>query len=402
MAQNPGSTVGEEAQIGGKTYIWDGDKWTLGSVDTEIKTGNVSLSKDLDDTGEIVVDTDGYPITLGISNQSLANEYYYTAAEWLKSRSRTVEESEVNLSNPTKTLLQSVPIGSDGYPLPNGYDTQLDANNYFAQATTWLRENGGGGGDGTILIQPNVPDVTQYSEGTLWVDEDTYDLFVLSGGQWIDLTALPDMTDYVKDVDLQFILQEYLRKRDAVDQYYPLERMAHVIQPNGSFRVHLGDGAELDNYVKRIIDLERTAIHLQDQVDNLGGTGEVPPDTAHPDGQYIYIGAGSNDPGDGNWSASYQIDSWNQLTTMYIAETDLDGQYFDWATWSGKFVQAYRYNGDPEVGADFSCSCVFRVNSVQDRGDFCTVNLAVQTGTDRGKLGIGEYFTFEIVDEGTF
>ena len=274
-----------------------------------------------------------------------------------------------------------------------GDTTQINGVDYTWDGVSWEK--------GSNLINSNLPDPALFNDGEFWVDSDTYDLFVLSSGQWIDLTALPDMSDYVKDNDLQFILQEYLRKRDAVDQYYPLERMAHVIQPNGSFRVHLGDGAELDNYVKRIIDLERATIHLQDQITDLGGDGEVPPDAAHPDGQYIYIGAGSNDPREGNWSASYTIDSWNQLSTMYISETDLDGQYFDWATWAGKFVQAYRYEGNANTGADYSCSCVFRINSVTDRGDFCTISLSVQTGSDKGKLGIGEYFTFEIVDEGT-
>ena len=307
-----------------------------------------------------------------------------------------MDTTSISLANPTRSALQAIAPGPDGYPLPDGAVTQSNANDYLVQATDWLRLH-----KSEVIIQSGVPDVTLYNDGALWVDVDTYDMFVLSGGQWIDLTALPDMSDYVKDNDLQFILQEYLRKRDAIDQYYPVDRMVHVIEPNGSFKLHLADGQELDNYVKRIIDLERGMIHVQDQIDNLGGTGEVPPDASHPDGQYIFIGAGSANPGDGNWSSSYLINSWDQLSTLYISETDLDGQIFNWANYSGEFVQAYRYIGNPHVGADYSCSCVFRVNSVNDRGDFCTVSLSVQPGTERGILGIGEYFTFEIVDEGT-
>ncbi len=345
MSLDPGTIQGEEVQVGSKTYVWDGIKWNL------------------------------------------------------KSTAAVVSTLDVQLSNPITYRSGRLNLDADGYPDATGLTTQSGANEYMQVATDWLKANGGG--DGTILIQPNLPDVNQYTEGTLWVDEDTFDLFVLSNGQWIDLTALPDMSDYVKDNDLQFQLNEYLKKRDAIDQYYSVERMIHLIQPNGSFKLHLGDGAELDNYVKRLIDLERGMIHVQDQIDILGGSGEVPPDTTHPDGQYIYTGAGSSDPGEGNWSASYLIDSWSQLGTMYISETDLDGQNFDWGNWTGRFVQVYRYNGDPHTNADYSCSCVFRINSVTDRGDFCTLSLSVETGTDKGKLGIGEYFTFEIVDEGT-
>jgi hypothetical protein len=274
-----------------------------------------------------------------------------------------------------------------------GDTTQINGVDYTWDGVSWEK--------GSNLIDSNLPNPALFNDGEFWVDSDTYDLFVLSNGQWIDLTALPDMSDYVKDNDLQFILQEYLRKRDAIDQYYPVERMVHLIQPNGTFGVHLGDGAELDNYIRRIIDLERATIHIQDQIDTLGGSGEVPPDAAHPAGQYNYIGAGSNDPGEGNWSASYQITSWNQLSTMYVSETDLDGQIFEWANYTNEFVQVYRYVGNPSQGADYSCSCVFKINSVVDRGDFDTINLSVQAGTEKGNLNIGDYFTFELVDEGT-
>jgi hypothetical protein len=178
--------------------------------------------------------------------------------------------------------------------------------------------------------------------------------------------------------------------------------MLHFIQPNGTFRLHLGDGAELDNYVTRLIEAERGIIHLQDQIDNLGGDGEIPPDTAHPGGQYILSGGLAGAVAAGYWAYAYNgIDSWSQINTFYISETDLDGDDIQWSNHIGEFIQVHRYNGNPNTDADFSCSAVYKINSVNDLGTYDTLNVVLQTGTDQGVLGVGEYSTFEIIEEGT-
>ena len=347
MALDPGTIQGEEVQVGSKTYIWDGIKWNLKAVET-------------------VVDT-----------------------------------LHVQLSNPLSYRSGRLNLDADGYPEPDGLTTQSGANEYMQVATDWLKENGGG--EGTILIQSSTPDVTQYEDGTLWVDTDTYDLFVLSGGQWIDLTALPNMSDYVKDSDLQFTLNEYLRKRDAFDTYYPLSSMIHFLQPNGTFKVHLGDGAELDNIITRLIDAERDIIHIQGQIDGLGGDGETPPDANHPGGQYVFGDGFSGTVVDGMWHTAYDgITTWNQIYTFYIADLDLEGDNTSWDQHVGDFVQVHRYIDNPHTGADFSSSAVYRINSVNDQGSFDTINVSLQDGTARGTISPGQYFTFEIIEEGTF
>ena len=343
MALNPGSIQGEEIDVGSKTDVWDGVKWNLKTASSVVKT------------------------------------------------------LDVQLSNPITYRSGRLNVGPDGYPEPQGLTTQSGANEYILTATDWLRLH-----KSEVIIQSGLPNKDDYNDGALWVDTDTFDMFVLSGDQWIDLTALPDMTDYVKDSELQFILQEYLRKRDAYDQYYPVERMLHFIQPNGSFRLHLGDGAELDNIFTRLIDIERGIIHLQDQIDDLGGDGEIPPDTAHPGGQYILSGGLSGSVSAGYWAYAYNgITSWEQINTFYISETDVDGDNIQWKNHAGEFVQVHRYDGNPHTGSDFTCSAVYKINSVNDIGTYDTLNVTLQAGTGQGVIGVGEYFTFEIIEEGT-
>ena len=344
MALNPGTIQGEEVEVGSKTYVWDGVKWTLKSVSAG-----------------------------------------------------SIETLDVKLSNPVTYRSGRLNLAPDGYPEAQGLTTQSGANELLLTATDWLKLH-----KSEVLIQSGLPDKNDYNDGALWVDVDTFDMFVLSGDQWIDLTALPDMTDYVKDSELSFILQEYLRKRDAFDQYYPVERFLHFIQPNGSFRLHLGDGTELDNIFTRLIDAERDIIHIQDQIDNLGGDGETPPDTAHPGGQYILSGGLAGAVAAGYWAYAYNgITSWSQITTFYISETDLEGDDLQWKNHIGEFIQVHRYIGNPHTGMDFSCSAVFKINSVTDIGNYNTLNVALEPGTDQGVLGVGEYFTFEIIEEGT-
>lgn len=153
MALDPGLVPGETTEVGGKTYIWDGQKWSVESTRKVVQSGDVILSN---------------PIT--------------------------VKSNRLNYL-------------PDGYPEAIGLTTQSNANEYFAEATEWLKDNGGGG---SILIQSDLPDPNDYTEGTLWVDEDSYDLFVLSGGQWIDLIALPDLSDYVKESEFEDAVKEIL------------------------------------------------------------------------------------------------------------------------------------------------------------------------------------------------
>ena len=334
----------------------------------------------------------------GDTTQINGVEYTWDGVSWDKTHSNdTVDTSDVLLTNPTRAAFEAVEQGLDLYPDTSGATTQEDANNLFVEISDWLRLH-----KSEVIIQSGLPDHLLYNDGALWVDTDTYDMFVLTGTQWIDLTALPDMTDYVKDSELSFILQEYLRKRDAFDQYYPVERFLHFIQPNGSFRLHLGDGTELDNIFTRLIDAERDIIHIQDQIDNLGGDGETPPDTAHPGGQYILSGGLAGAVAAGYWAYAYNgITSWSQVNTFYISETDLEGDDLQWKNHIGEFIQVHRYIGNPHTGMDFSCSAVFKINSVTDIGNYNTLNVALEPGTDQGVLGVGEYFTFEIIEEGT-
>ena len=345
MAISPGANIGDTTVIGGVEYEWDGEKWNM------VPTGIVG----------------------------------------------TLDTSEIALANPTRAKFDAIEQGVDLYPDTTGLTTQEDANNILVEITDWLRLH-----KSEVIIQSGLPDHTLYNDGALWVDTDTYDMFVLTGTQWIDLTALPDMTDYVKDTDMAFALSLYLRKQDAIDTYYPVERLLHFIKPNGSFRLHLGDGAELDNIFTRLIEAERGIIHLQDQIDNLGGDGELPPDTAHPGGQYILSGGLSGAVAAGYWAYAYNgIQSWDQITTFYISETDLDGDNIQWTNHIGEFIQVHRYKGNPNTDADFTCSAVYKINSVNDLGTYDTLNVVLQAGTDQGSLGVGEYFTFEIIEEGT-
>ena len=345
MAISPGANIGDTTVIGGVEYEWDGEKWNM------VPSGIVG----------------------------------------------TLDTSEIALANPTRAKFDAIEQGVDLYPDTTGLTTQEDANNILVEITDWLRLH-----KSEVIIQSGLPDHTLYNDGALWVDTDTYDMFVLTGTQWIDLTALPDMTDYVKDTDMAFALSLYLRKQDAIDTYYPVERLLHFIKPNGSFRLHLGDGAELDNIFTRLIEAERGIIHLQDQIDNLGGDGELPPDTAHPGGQYILSGGLSGAVAAGYWAYAYNgIQSWDQITTFYISETDLDGDNIQWTNHIGEFIQVHRYKGNPNTDADFTCSAVYKINSVNDLGTYNTLNVVLQAGTDQGVLGVGEYFTFEIIEEGT-
>lgn len=287
------------------------------------------------------------------------------------------------------------------FPDPNvTTEHQVGGKTWTYDGDKWVSDAIGIDESAKVLMSPDMPDPADYDDGTLWTDEDTYDLFVLSGGQWIDLTAMPNMSDYVKDSDLQFILAEYLRKRDAFDQYYQLSDMLHVIQPNGTFKLHLGTGAELDNIITRLIDAERDIIHLQGQIDNLGGDGETPPDANHPGGQYVLGGAlaGAADPG--HWYTSYALNSWNQVNTFYISEVDVEGDVIEWADHVGDYVQVHRYIDNPHTGADFSVSAVFRINSVNDLGNYDTLNVSLEPGTDKGQIVVGDYFTFEIIEAG--
>ena len=343
MAISPGVNNGDKTNIDGVEYEWDGDKWN------KVPTGIVG----------------------------------------------TLDTSEIALANPTKAAFNAIQQGNDLYPDTSGAITQEDANNLLVDITDWLRLH-----KNEVLSQSGLPDHLLYNDGALWVDTDTFDMFVLSGTQWIDLTALPDMSDYVKDDDLQFILQEYLRKRDAFDEYYQNAKLLHFVQPNGSFRVSLGGGEDIDNLYRRVIDIERNIIKIYEEIGNLGGDGtEVP--GVHPDAQYIYTGGGSSDPGPGNFTASYEIDYWDQLNTLYISDYDLDGDLFDHSASIGQFIQIHRYDGDPDTGADFSCSAVFKVNSGQGRNDFWTLNVTVQQGSFKGRLQVGDKFSMSIIDEGT-
>ena len=195
-------------------------------------------------------------------------------------------------------------------------------------------------------------------------------------------------------------LQGYLRVRDAIDTYYPLNKLVHLIQPNGTFKVHLGDGPELDNIITRLIDAERDIIHLQDQIDNLGGTGETPPDANHPGGQYIYGGGLAGSVQAGYWMGSYEVTSWSQIFTFYVSEFDVEGDEIEWADHVGDYFQVHRYIDNPHTGADYSSSAVYRINSVNDLGDYDTINVTLEPGTDKGSFRVGEYFTFEIIEAG--
>jgi len=289
------------------------------------------------------------------------------------------------------------------FPNPNiSTEHTVGGKTWTYDGDKWVSDPIGVDDAAKVIMDSTLPDPTAHPDGTLWVDEDTYDMFVLSGGQWIDLTALPDMSDYVKETDLQFALSLYLRKQEAIDQYYPVNKMVHFIQPNGTFKVHLGDGAELDNIITRLIDAERDIIHIQDQIDNLGGDGTTPPDINHPGGQYEYGGGLSGSVPSGFWMASYIGTQWSQIFTFYVSETDLEGDIIEWADHVGEYIQVHRYSGDPHTGADFSSSAVYRISSANDLGNYVTLNVNLMNGTDKGTIAIGETFTFEIIDEGTF
>ena len=285
------------------------------------------------------------------------------------------------------------------FPDPNvTTEHQVGGKTWTYDGDKWVSDAIGFDSSAKVIMSSDIPDPADHPEGTLWTDEDTYDLFVLSGGQWIDLTAAPNLSDYVKDSDLQFILAEYLRKREAFDEYYQNAKLLHFVQPNGTFKVTLGGGEDIDNLYRRMIDAERNIIKIYQEIENLGGDGtEVP--GVHPDAQYIYAGGGSSDPGSGNFFASYQIDYWDQITTLYISDYDLDGDFFDHSASIGQFVQIHRYEGDPDTGADYSCSAVFKINSGNSRDDFWTLNVQVQPNSFKGRLHVGETFSMSIIDE---
>lgn len=350
MSVDPGSYQGETTQIGGKTYTWDGIKWNANPVEAVVDTEHVQLAQGIDvSTGKLNKYQDGYPKPDYLYTQTEANDFYYVATQWLRNK-----------------------ILTDGGAAPG--------------------ESGG-----AILIQSGTPNPLNYEEGTLWVDEDTYDLFVLSGGQWIDLTTSPDLSQYAKSIDVDNQLTNYLTKSEARAEYYPSDKFLHFINPNGTFKVQLADGSDFDNIYQRLIDLERAMHHLQG-----GNTGEPPEDPNHPGGQYLMADPYAGVVNSGEWRPSYNVNAWYQLTTIYVSDTDLEGDTFDWAAHQGEFLQVHKYVDDPHEGADYSCSAVFKVGPSNDYNGYDTVNLTLIANTNHGVPTNGDTFTFEIIDEGTF
>jgi hypothetical protein len=346
MALDPGTIQGEEVQVGSKTYVWDGIKWNLKAVET-------------------VVDT-----------------------------------LHVQLANPINYRSGRLNLDADGYPEPDGLTTQSGANEYMQVATEWLKNNGGG--DGTILMQSNLPDVTQYDDGALWVDDTTYKLYVLEGDNWIELTqsfddTIQTLSGYLKRSEFNLEMTAY-DTRVIADQKFALQAyMTHMLQTNGGVQVHNFNGPEFDNIIRRLIDVERHQIYIEDKLDELLNSNEGHPPAELTSGQWTYVGYAQGNPGTTNWGTSFLVNDFTQISQVTINENSIGGRVFDLSLYEvGDIIDIHRYTGsDPVIGADYNVSAAFRITSIQLSTGWGRFDVEIVPNSHHGTVQLGDNFSFE-------
>ena len=119
----------------------------------------------------------------GDTTQINGVEYTWDGVSWSKTHSNsTVDTSDVLLTNPTRNSFLSLNQSAINFPDTSGAVTQEDANRLLLEISEWIKDQ-----KADVLLQSNTPDVNNYDDGTLWVDQSVYDLFVLDAGQWIQV-----------------------------------------------------------------------------------------------------------------------------------------------------------------------------------------------------------------------
>lgn len=102
-----------------------------------------------------------------------------------------------DLFKATGGLVTITSNGAPNYNMPDGA-IAVDISNdrfYFRSGGEWLQATGGGG-NASVIIQPNPP--TGEPEGTLWLDTDTLVLSIYYDGNWEPVSgesSLSDLTD---------------------------------------------------------------------------------------------------------------------------------------------------------------------------------------------------------------
>lgn len=342
MAVLPGSQVGDTTTINGVEYTWDGVAWNKTEIAQDVE----------------------------------------------------LDTSQILLSNPTKNGLLSVIPGADGYPVPIGHITQADANAYMVLATDWLRDNGA-----RVEISSTAPDV---AEGSLWVDNTTYKLYFLEGTNWIELTQSFDdtintLSGYMTKSEHAFTMQAY-DTRIVADQKFALQDyLTHMLETDGSVRVHGFNGPEVDNLIRRQFETERHLEYIEDKLDELLGDNSGHPPAEASSGQWTYIGYAQGNPGITNWGTSFLVNDFTQITQVTISENSIDGRVFDLDAYEvGDVIDIHRYKGDdPVAGADYNVSAAYYITSKTISTGWGRFDVEIIPNSHHGTITVGDNFSLE-------
>ena len=345
MAISPGTNVGDTTNIGGVEYEWDGDKWN------KVPTGIVG----------------------------------------------TLDTSEIALANPTKAAFNAIQQGTDLYPDTSGAITQEDANISLVAITDWLRLH-----RSESIVQSGVPDHTLYNDGALWVDDTTYKLYVLEGDNWIELTqsfddTIQTLSGYMKRSEYNLEMTSY-DTRVVADQKFTFQAyMTHMLDTSGDVLVHGFNGPEFDNVIRRLIDVERHQVYIEDKLDEILNSTEGHPPAEATSGQWTYIGYAQGNPGVTNWGTSNIVNDFTQISQVTINENSIDGRVFDLTSYEvGDVIDIHKYNGDdPVIGADYSVSAAFTITGKQISTGWARFDVTIIPNSQHGVVQVGDNFSFE-------
>ena len=184
----PGQDIGTPHTEGQITWIWDGEKWSKASAslpDT-IQTSKVITESEIQNqlighVSRIISDYDT------ISNQKEANS-------WISESVKRFDE----VYSQTGEFLGGITFGTTE---PDEYDigtlwyitSPLEEKGlYIYNGADWIRTQEFEQSP-AVILRDSVPDVDFYDEGTIWINEDTYDYYVLATGDagktWVQLNA---------------------------------------------------------------------------------------------------------------------------------------------------------------------------------------------------------------------